>query len=136
GAPQRRARRAHRGRVVTAPRVVVLGDVMCDVVARRARPLAVGSDTAAPVVMRPGGSGASVAAWLAYAGVPVALIGRAGRDAAAEIAPRGVAGGDGRGARDPGRPTGTVGGPRPPGGGGEVPPDSRRHRRAPPGGPA
>jgi sugar/nucleoside kinase (ribokinase family) len=92
---------------VTPPRVVVLGDVMCDVVACHAGPIAPGSDTAATVVMRPGGSGANVAAWLAYAGVPVALIGRAGADAAAEIALRGLAGVDVRVARDPERPTGT-----------------------------
>jgi sugar/nucleoside kinase (ribokinase family) len=89
------------------PRVVVLGDVMCDVVAWHDRPIAPGSDTPARVVMRPGGSGASVAAWLAHAGVPVALIGRAGRDAAAEIALRGLEGVDVRVARDGERPTGT-----------------------------
>jgi ribokinase len=90
-----------------SPRVVVLGDVMCDVVARHGAPLALGSDTPATVVMRPGGSGASVAAWLAHAGVPVALIGRAGRDACAEIALRGLDGVDVRVARDEERPTGT-----------------------------
>jgi ribokinase len=89
------------------PRVVVLGDVMCDVVACHDGPLELGSDTPAEIVMRPGGSGASVAAWLAYAGVPVALIGRAGRDAAAEIALRGLDGVDVRVARDEDRPTGT-----------------------------
>jgi ribokinase len=89
------------------PRIVVLGDVMCDVVACHDGPLAVGSDTRSQIVMRPGGSGASVAAWLAYAGVPVALIGRAGRDAAAEIALRGLEGVDVRVARDDDRPTGT-----------------------------
>jgi sugar/nucleoside kinase (ribokinase family) len=92
---------------VTPPRVVVLGDVMCDVVACHDGPLAVGSDTPAEIVMRPGGSGASVAAWLAYAGVPVALIGRAGHDAAAELALRGLEGVDVRVARDAERPTGT-----------------------------
>ncbi len=88
-------------------RVVVLGDVMCDVVARHDQPLAVGSDTPATIELRPGGSGASVAAWLAYAGVPVALVGRAGRDAAAEIALRGLDGVDVRVGRDDERPTGT-----------------------------
>jgi sugar/nucleoside kinase (ribokinase family) len=89
------------------PRVVVLGDVMCDVVACHDGPIAVGSDTPASVVMRPGGSGATVAAWLAHAGVPVALIGRAGCDAAAEIALRGLERVDVRVARDAERPTGT-----------------------------
>jgi sugar/nucleoside kinase (ribokinase family) len=89
------------------PRVVVLGDVMCDVVACHDGPIAPGSDTPATIELRPGGSGASVAAWLAFAGVPVALVGRAGRDACAEIALRGLDGVDVRVARDDERPTGT-----------------------------
>ena len=62
--------------------VVVVGDLMVDVVARMAGPLAPGSDTPASVSQRPGGAGANVAAWLAVAGVPVALVARAGDDAA------------------------------------------------------
>jgi ribokinase len=62
--------------------VVVVGDLMVDVVARMSGPLGVGSDTPASVSQRPGGAGANVAAWLAVAGVPVALVGRAGDDAA------------------------------------------------------
>jgi sugar/nucleoside kinase (ribokinase family) len=60
--------------------VVVVGDVMVDVVARMAEPLQAGSDTAAQVTTRPGGSAANVAAWLAVAGVPVTLVGRVGED--------------------------------------------------------
>jgi sugar/nucleoside kinase (ribokinase family) len=60
--------------------VVVVGDVMVDVVARMAEPLQAGSDTAAQVTTRPGGSAANVAAWLAVAGVPVTLAGRVGDD--------------------------------------------------------
>jgi sugar/nucleoside kinase (ribokinase family) len=60
--------------------VVVLGDLMVDVVARMTGPLQVGSDTPADVSSRPGGAGANVAAWLAAAGAPVALVARAGDD--------------------------------------------------------
>jgi ribokinase len=66
--------------------VVVVGDVMVDVVARMAAPLAAGSDTPARVASRPGGAGANVAAWLAVAGVPVALVARAGDDDAGRAA--------------------------------------------------
>jgi ribokinase len=66
--------------------VVVLGDLMVDVVARMAGPLAVGSDTPAAVTSRPGGAGANVAAWLAECSVPVALIARAGDDDAGRSA--------------------------------------------------
>jgi ribokinase len=93
-----------------APRpVVVVGDLMVDVVARMAAPLAVGSDTAARVRTRPGGAGANVAAWLAVAGAPVTLVARAGDDEAARGA---VARLRGHGvtpavAADPSLPTGT-----------------------------
>jgi ribokinase len=62
--------------------VVVVGDLMVDVVARMAGPLAMGSDTPAAVASRPGGAGANVAAWLAVRGVSVSLIARCGDDAA------------------------------------------------------
>jgi ribokinase len=65
---------------------VVVGDLMVDVVARMAGPLAVGSDTPAAVTYRPGGAGANVAAWLAVCDVPVALVARAGDDAAGRSA--------------------------------------------------
>lgn len=68
------------------PRVVVLGDLMCDIVTVHDGPLADGSDTAADISLRPGGAGANVAAWLARAGSGVALCGRTGDDGAAEVA--------------------------------------------------
>ncbi|HET6547684.1 MAG TPA: sugar kinase [Solirubrobacter sp.] len=90
---------------MSGPRVVVLGDVMVDVVAVQAGPLAVGSDTAARISLRPGGSAGNVAAWLARAGVPVALVARVGDDPLADVALRGL---DARHVtRDPDRPTGT-----------------------------
>ena len=77
------------------PRVVVLGDVMLDVVAVLDAPFAPGSDAPARVATHGGGSAANVAAWLARAGEPVALVGRvgddaAGRQAAAELRALGV----------------------------------------------
>jgi len=89
--------------------IVVLGDVMSDVVATLSGPIAHGSDAAARIVRRGGGSGANVAVWLARAGAAVTLIGRVGDDdpgraAAATLAAEGV---DARLAIDPDRPTGT-----------------------------
>jgi sugar/nucleoside kinase (ribokinase family) len=51
-------------------RIVVLGDVMVDVVARLSGPMAVGSDSPASISFGGGGSAANVAAWLAFAGCP------------------------------------------------------------------
>lgn len=79
-----------------ALRVVVVGDVATDIVARAAEPVADRSDAAASVVMGRGGAGANVASWLAAAGVPVALVGRVGddqpgRDQAAALRAAGIA---------------------------------------------
>jgi ribokinase len=62
--------------------IVVVGDVMVDVVAAAAGPLAHASDTDARVRWTGGGAAANVAAWLASADVPVALVARAGTDVA------------------------------------------------------
>lgn len=76
--------------------VVVLGDVMTDVIARYSGVLAVGSDTAARVVLRPGGAAANTAAWLGRLGAACVFCGcvgddALGRDAAAALAALGVA---------------------------------------------
>ena len=92
---------------MTAPRVVVLGEVMLDVVAFHDAPLAVASDTPARISMRPGGAGANTAAWLARAGVDVTLIARVGDDAARPLALSSMDGVDLRAGVDPARPTGT-----------------------------
>jgi sugar/nucleoside kinase (ribokinase family) len=76
-------------------RLVVLGDVMVDVVARLDGPVAPGSDSPARVAFQGGGQAANTAGWLAVAGARVALVGRvgadaAGRDAVDELAALGV----------------------------------------------
>jgi sugar/nucleoside kinase (ribokinase family) len=90
-------------------RIVVVGDVMTDVVATLAGPVARGSDTPARIAQAPGGAGANVAVWLARAGVRVTLLAAVGDDvpgraAAAALAAAGV---DARLTVDPERPTGT-----------------------------
>jgi ribokinase len=66
--------------------VIVVGDLMADVIATVAGPLAHASDTPAEIVRRPGGGGANVAARLAAAGVPTLLVARVGEDAAGQAA--------------------------------------------------
>jgi ribokinase len=90
-------------------RILVLGDVMVDVVARLDGAVAPGSDAPARIAFQGGGSAANVAAWLAAAGTPSVLVARVGKDergsaAAAELRATGV---DARLTADPDRPTGT-----------------------------
>src|SRR6516165_1757656 len=80
-------------------RIVVVGDLMTDTVARAALPLVKGSDTPAAVTAHGGGSGANIAAWLAADGAEVA-----GRNRDMELMGYGV---DARLVMDPERPTGT-----------------------------
>jgi ribokinase len=61
--------------------IVVIGDVMTDVITRMSAPVSYGSDTAAEIVLRPGGSGANTAAWLGHLGVPTVFLGCVGDDA-------------------------------------------------------
>ena len=61
-------------------RVVVIGDLMTDAVARAFHPLARGSDTPASVVMYGGGSGANIASWLSVEGTETTFVGRRGSD--------------------------------------------------------
>ncbi len=51
-------------------KVVVVGDLMTDVVARTTDAIALHSDTRATIAMNGGGSGANTAAWLGSCGVP------------------------------------------------------------------
>jgi ribokinase len=90
-------------------RVIVLGDVMVDVVARLSGPVAIGSDSKARIDWRFGGSAANVAAWLATARVQPVLVGRVGDDAQgrAAVAELAAAGVDARLAVDAEHRTGT-----------------------------
>jgi ribokinase len=89
--------------------LVVLGDLMVDVIARVAGPLARGSDTAARVSVSGGGSAANVAAWAAALGTPVVLVCRVGDDDRGRAAVDELAGGgvDVRAEVDREHPTGT-----------------------------
>lgn len=89
--------------------VVVLGDVMVDVVARLAGPLALASDAPARIRFHGGGSGANTAAWLAFVGAAPVFVGRVGEDArgAAAVNELRAAGVEVRVAGDPERPTGS-----------------------------
>src|SRR5262249_34065332 len=128
-------------------RIVVVGDLMTDTVARAALPLVKGSDTPAAVTAHGGGSGANIAAWLAVDGAEVAFVGRRGADIAGrnrdmELMGYGV---DARLVMDPGRPPAPCGvmtphrgdntvlaapGPTP-----ALPPDALPQALSPPGSP-
>ena len=90
-------------------RIVVLGDVMVDVVARLSGPLAPGSDSPASNSLHGGGQAANTAAWLAAAGERPLLVGRVGDDPLGREAARALrdAGVECRLALDPEHPTGT-----------------------------
>ena len=90
-------------------RVVCLGDVMVDVLARLPRALALGSDTPAPITLHGGGSAANTAAWLVRAGMAATFVGRVGDDALGRVAldDLATAGIDLEVSVDPQRPTGT-----------------------------
>ncbi|MFJ6995895.1 carbohydrate kinase family protein [Streptomyces sp. NPDC003090] len=64
--------------------LLLVGDVVTDVVARHAKPLAPGTDTAALIRILPGGAAANAACWAARSGCPdVRLLGRVGAGEAA-----------------------------------------------------
>jgi sugar/nucleoside kinase (ribokinase family) len=64
--------------MIAAPRILVVGDVMTDVIVRPEGPLARGSDRRASIAVRPGGSAANQATWLASFGVAVDFVARVG----------------------------------------------------------
>jgi len=70
---------------VSSPRVVVLGDLVYDLLARIEGPVAFGTDTFAPIHAVGGGSGANAAAWLASLGIETHLVGRIGDDVLGEV---------------------------------------------------
>jgi sugar/nucleoside kinase (ribokinase family) len=61
-----------------SPRVLVVGDVINDIVAKTSAPLVPGADNPAVIRARPGGSAANQAAWMARLGLSVVFAGRAG----------------------------------------------------------
>jgi len=62
--------------------LLVIGDVVTDIVAICAEPIATGTDTPADIVLRPGGSCANTACWAAHLGADVRILARAGYDTA------------------------------------------------------
>jgi sugar/nucleoside kinase (ribokinase family) len=70
---------------VRTPRVVVVGDLLYDLLARIEGPVAFGTDTFAPIHAIAGGSGANAAAWLASSGVETHFVGRVGDDVLGEV---------------------------------------------------
>ncbi|WP_188187655.1 carbohydrate kinase family protein [Nonomuraea sp. SYSU D8015] len=74
--------------------LLVIGDVVTDVVALHGSPVMSGTDTAADIVLRPGGSGANTAAWAAHLGADARLLARLGYDSSdwhtAELVKAGV----------------------------------------------
>ena len=95
---------------MTVRPVVVVGDVGLDVLVRPQTGVVRGGDTPSDVRIVPGGAGGNTAAWLASAGVPVALVSRVGDDDAGAAARRRLES-DGvvcRFATDPVLPTCTV----------------------------
>ena len=62
------------------PRVVVVGDLLYDLLARVDGDVRLGIDTFTPIKAEGGGSGANAAAWLAASGVETHFVGRVGDD--------------------------------------------------------
>ncbi len=91
------------------PRVLVVGDVIIDILVETPRPVVHGDDNPASIRIRPGGSAANQAAWMASLGLDVTFAGRAGAPDAelhrAELARFGV---EPRLAADPDAPTGSI----------------------------
>jgi ribokinase len=92
------------------PRIMVVGDVVSDVLAVLAGPLAPGSDTRAAVRFTGGGQAANTAAWLGGLMVPVTLVAAVGADeaGAARLAELRAAGVDCAARQCADRATGTV----------------------------
>jgi sugar/nucleoside kinase (ribokinase family) len=66
-------------------RVVVVGDLLYDMLARVEGSVAFGADTFTKVHAAAGGSGANAAAWLASLGIETHFVGRVGDDALGEV---------------------------------------------------
>ena len=62
------------------PRVLVVGDLIYDMLAKAEGDITLGTDTFVPIRVAAGGSGANAAAWLAHSGVETHFVGRVGDD--------------------------------------------------------
>ena len=92
-----------------APRILLVGDVMKDVIVRPEGPLARGSDRRAKIAFEPGGSAANQAAWLASFDAAVDFVARVGAsDVETESARLRQAGVTPHLVGDPDRPTGKL----------------------------
>jgi len=91
-------------------KVVVIGDLLYDLLARLEGDVALGTDTFTRIRASGGGSGANAAAWLATSGVETHFVGRVGDDVFGEFleAELNVAGVAAHLARDPSLATGKV----------------------------
>ena len=69
---------ALRQKNTSGPRVLLVGDVMRDVLVAPEGQLREGSDRKARIEIKPGGSAANQAVWLAHAGVPCTLVAKVG----------------------------------------------------------
>lgn len=65
---------------MSSPRVVVVGDLLYDLLAKSEGEIEFGTDTFVPIRVAAGGSGANAAAWLASSGVETHFVGRVGDD--------------------------------------------------------
>ena len=63
-----------------APRVVVVGDLLYDLLAKVEGEVTFGTDTFVPIRVAAGGSGANAAAWFASSGIETHFLGRVGAD--------------------------------------------------------
>ena len=93
-----------------APRVVVVGDLLYDMLAKVDRDVRLGTDTFTPIRAAGGGSGANAAAWLASSGVETHFVGRIGDDVFGDFLETDLrtAGVNAHLARDPSLATGKV----------------------------
>jgi sugar/nucleoside kinase (ribokinase family) len=70
---------------VEAPRVVVVGDLLYDLLAKVEGEVIFRTDTFVPIRVAAGGSGANAAAWLASSGIETHFVGRVGDDSFGEF---------------------------------------------------
>ena len=94
---------------VNAPRVVVVGDVIDDIIVVPRGRIRTDTDTAASITRHPGGSACNTAAWLGWLGAGVDLVGRVGTgDAERHAHALRASGVAAHLSEDPSLPTGTI----------------------------